>query len=382
MTSPGSKLFTSVGVGAIKTGHRVVLAPLTRYKADKEHVPYLPLVKEYYTQRGSTPGTLLITEGTYIAAKAGGYAHVPGIWSKAQIAAWKEITDSVHAQGSFIFLQLWSIGRAADPAQLLSEDPTFSYVSASDVGYTSRPDGPLPRPLTIEEIKEYVELYAQGAANAIEAGFDGVEVHSANGYLPDQFIQDVTNKRTDDYGGSIENRSRFVLEIVEAVVKRVGAQRTGIRLSPWGHFGEMGMKDPIPQFSHVISSLAAAYQDPPLAYLHLVEPRVHGNITRDPNEVGAHESNLPFRKLWRGSGRVTLLAGAFTKDIANQTLEAEEDETLLVVFGRHFISNPDLPVRLQRDIPLTPYNRETFYLVGENSPRGYTDPPFASQEGN
>ncbi|KAJ7058349.1 hypothetical protein C8F01DRAFT_1147949 [Mycena amicta] len=375
-----SKLFTPVNVGAISLQHRVVLAPLTRCKADTEHIPYLPLVKEYYTQRASTPGTLLITEATFIAARAGGYAHVPGIWSAAQIKAWKEVTAAVHAKGSFIFLQLWALGRAANHSQLLTEDESFPLVSASDVPYGPRTGAPL-RPLTIEEIKEYVELYAQAARNAIEAGFDGVEVHSANGYLPDQFLQDITNKRTDDYGGSIENRSRFVLEVVDAVVQAVGANRTAIRFSPWGQFAGMGMEDPIPQFSHTISALASTYQDPPLAYLHLVEPRVHGTVTRDPNEIGKHESNLPFRKIWRGSGRVMILAGAFTKEIAQSTLQGEEEEEgeqLLIAFGRWYISNPDLPARLKNDISLTPYIRETFYLVGENSPRGYTDQPFAN----
>ncbi|KAJ7058359.1 NADH:flavin oxidoreductase/NADH oxidase [Mycena amicta] len=376
-----SKLFTPVNVGAISLQHRprVVLAPLTRCKADTGHVPYLPLVKEYYSQRASTPGTLLITEATFIAARAGGYAHVPGIWSAAQIKAWKEVlVAAVHAKGSFIFLQLWALGRAANHSQLLTEEKSFPFVSASDVPYSK---GAPPRPLTKEEIKEYVELYAQAARNAIEAGFDGVEVHSASGCLPDQFLQDVTNKRTDDYGGSIENRSRFVLEVVDALVQAVGANRTAIRFSPWGHFAGMGMEDPIPQFSHTISAPASAYQD----HIHLVEPRVQGNVTRDPNEIGKHESNLPFRKIWRWRGRAMILAGAFTKEIAQSTLqgeEQEEGEQLLVAFGRWYISNPDLPARLKDDISLTPYIRETFYLVGENSPRGYTDQPFVTEGGD
>nr|GAT44830.1 predicted protein [Mycena chlorophos] len=341
------KLFSPLRVGPFELQHRVVLAPLTRYKGDAEHVPYLPLVKDYYTQRGSAPGTLLITEGTFIAGRAGGYAHIPGIWSKAQIENWKEVTASVHAKGS----------RRSELSLRLS---------------LGRPD------------QEYVKLYAQAARNAIEAGFDGVEVHSANGYLPDQFLQDITNKRTDSYGGSIENRSRFVLEIVDAVVKAVGAERTAIRFSPWGHFNEMGMDHPVPQFSHTISTLASTYQNPPLAYLHIVEPRVQGNVTRNPSDVGTTESNAEFRKLWRGPGRVTLLAGAFTKEIALKTLAGEQTEageTLGIVFGRLFISNPDLPRRLKEDIPLRAYDRTTFYLIGENSPRGYTDQPFADEDG-
>ncbi|KAF7305676.1 Oxidored-FMN domain-containing protein [Mycena chlorophos] len=380
--SPSAKLFAPTTVGATSLQHRIVLAPLTRYKADKEHVPYLPLVKEYYSQRASTPGSLLITEGTFIAAKAGGYTHVPGIWSKPQIQAWKQVTDAVHAKGSSIFMQLWALGRAASVKQLHADDPTFPYVSASAVPFTKgkRPS-PVPRALAVDEIKEYVELYAQAARNAIEAGFDGVEVHSANGYLPDQFLREVTNKRTDAYGGSIENRSRFVLEIVEAIVKSIGAQRTAIRFSPWGEISEVVSADPIPQFSHTISALKATYQNPPLAYVHLVEPRVEGITTRHPDSIKREESNLPFRRIWRGNGRTTILAGAFTKDIAQKTLEsAEEGENLIFAFGRLYIANPDLPARLTAGIPLNPYDRKTFYLIGENSPRGYTDQPFAGQE--
>ncbi|KAJ7058341.1 hypothetical protein C8F01DRAFT_1147928 [Mycena amicta] len=375
-----SKLFSPATVGAIPLQHRVVLAPLTRYKADKDHVPFLPLVKEYYSQRASTPGSLLITEGTFIAARAGGYAHVPGIWSPAQIKAWKEVTAAVHAKGSVIFMQLWAIGRSASYRQLLEEDPSFPYVSASDVPFSKSRN--TPRPLTVEEIKEYVELYAQAARNAIEAGFDGVEVHSANGYLPDQFLREITNKRTDQYGGSIENRSRFVLEIVEAIVKAVGAQRTAIRFSPWGEIGEIKSADPVPQFSHTISALASTYQSPPLAYVHLVEPRVQGVSTRDPDSIDTSESNLPFRRIWRGNGRTTILAGAVTGKIAQSTLEgAEEGENLLFAFGRLYIANPDLPARLRENIPLSPYDRSTFYLIGQNSPRGYTDQPFATKRG-
>ncbi|KAJ7117178.1 NADH oxidase family-domain-containing protein [Mycena epipterygia] len=238
-----SKLFEPLTVGTVALQHRVVVVPMTRLKASTEHVPYLPLVSEYYTQRASKPGTLLITESTFIAARAGGSAHVPGIWSPEQIAAWKVVTESVHAKGSFVFMQLWALGRSANSEYLATQDPTFPYVSASDVQQTGK-DKP-PRPLTVSEIKEYAGLYAQAAKNAVEAGCDGVEIHSANGYLPDQFLQDVTNKRTDDYGGSIENRARFVLEILGAVVSAIGAEKTAIRFSPWSPFQGMGMADPV-----------------------------------------------------------------------------------------------------------------------------------------
>ncbi|KAJ7080961.1 hypothetical protein B0H15DRAFT_475017 [Mycena belliarum] len=361
-----SKLFEPIQVGTLALQHRVVLAPLTRYKADEAHVPYLPLVAEYYGQRASKPGSLLITEATFIAACAGGYQYVPGIWSAAQIAAWKEVTSAVHAKGSFIFMQLWALGRAADCASLQSEDPSFPYVSASAVPLTGQ-SGPL-RALSMLEIKEYVSLYAQAAKNAIEAGCDGVEIHGANGYLIDQFLQDVSNERTDEYGESIENRARFALEVVDAVVAAVGAERTAIRFSPWSKFQDMGMPDPLPTFSYAISQLAARH--PGLAYIHLVEPRIYGNVTREEGTVGAHESNDELRALW--APRPLVRAGGFTRTEALAPAETGD----LVAFGRLYISNPDLPARLEKDVPVTPYTRSTFYLVGKNDPQGYTDHPF------
>ncbi|KAJ7749804.1 hypothetical protein DFH07DRAFT_828423 [Mycena maculata] len=367
MSTSTTKLFEPIKVGTVTLQHRVVLAPLTRYKATTEHVPYLPLVSDYYGQRASKAGSLLITEATFIAARAGGYPHVPGIWSPEQVKAWKVVADAVHAKDSFIFMQLWALGRAADPTQLKSEDPSFPYVSASDVQLTGKKEP--PRPLTVPEIKEYVGLYAQAAKNAIEAGLDGVEIHSANGYLLDQFLQDLSNKRTDEYGGSVENRARFTLEVVDAVVAAIGAERTAIRFSPWSLFQDMAMADPIPTFSYVISQLAARH--PNLAYIHLVEPRINGNTTRPEGEVGTHESNEALRAIW--APRPWIRAGGFTREGALEAAQSGD----LVAFGRLYISNPDLPTRLEKDIPLAVYNRETFYLVGENSPRGYTDQPFA-----
>ncbi|KAJ7727376.1 hypothetical protein B0H16DRAFT_1331597 [Mycena metata] len=367
MPSKTFKLFEPIKVGNATLQHRIVLAPLSRYKADEAHVPYLPLVSDYYAQRASRPGTLLISEATFIAARAGGYQHIPGIWSPAQIKAWKSVTDAVHAKGSFIFMQLWALGRAAEPEQLQSEDPSFAFVSASDVPLAGH--GGLPRPLTVPEIKEHIDLYAQAAKNAIEAGFDGVEVHSANGYLLDQFLQDVSNRRTDEYGGSVANRARFTLEVVDAVVTAVGADRTSVRFSPWSPFQEMGMADPLPTFSYVISQLAARHSG--LAYLHLVEPRIDGSTTMD-EPSSAHESNDPLRALW--APRPLIRAGGFTRDGAIKAAESGD----LVAFGRLYISNPDLPARLEREIPLNSYDRSTFYLIGENTPRGYTDHAFAT----
>ncbi|KAF8187963.1 FMN-linked oxidoreductase [Mycena galopus ATCC 62051] len=366
MSSTTSKLFEPIAIGTVALQHRVVLAPMTRLKSSESHVPILPLVAEFYGQRASKPGSLLVTEATYVAARGGGTAFGPGIWSQEQIAAWKTVTDAVHAKGSFIFMQLWALGRAAEYAQLQSEDPSYPYVSASDVPLTGYA-GPL-RPLTTTEIKEYVESFAQGAKNAIQAGFDGVEIHSANGYLLDQFLQDVTNKRTDDYGGSIANRARFPLEVVDAVVGAIGVERTAIRFSPWSPFLGMGMSDPLPTYTHIISELVARH--PGLAYLHLLEPRISA---ADPCPAPDGASNDTLRALW--APRPLIRTGGFTRESA---LEAAQSENTLIGFGRMYISNPDLPDRLQKDTPLSMYNRALFHVPGVDSPLGYTDYGFAA----
>ncbi|KAG6919055.1 hypothetical protein DXG01_009308 [Tephrocybe rancida] len=366
------QLYQPTKVGAATLSHRVVFAPLTRFRATKStHVPVLPLVKDYYAQRARVSGTLLITEATFVDRRAGGYHNVPGIWSEEQIAAWKEITNAVHAHGSSIFLQLWALGRVADPSVLASYDTPEPYplVSASDVPETGKP---APRPLSVDEIKEYTAYYARAAHNAVHrAGFDGVEVHGANGYLIDQFLQDVSNTRTDAYGGSVQGRSRFALEVVDAVVSAVGPERTAIRLSPWNPFQDMGMSDPVPQFSHLVTSLRDAH--PSLAYIHVVEPRINGNTDR---EHEAHESNDFLRAIW--GERPYISAGGHT---AESAVRAAERSTELVAFGRYYTSNPDLPLKLKHHIKLEPYNRGTFYVPGEHADAhvGYTDYPFAKE---
>ncbi|KAJ7131359.1 NADH:flavin oxidoreductase/NADH oxidase [Mycena epipterygia] len=369
-----SKLFQPIQLGNVFLKHRIVMAPLTRFRADEQHVP-LPHVREYYEQRASVPGTLLITEATYIAPRAGGYNHVPGIWSEAQIATWKQITDAVHAKGSFIYLQLWALGRAARPAELKAEDPSFPYVSASDIPLRERPASDIPpRPLTVAEIQEYTKLYATAASNAVhKAGFDGVEVHSANGYLLDQFLQDVSNNRTDDYGGSPENRSRFTLEVVDAVVAAVGPKKTGIRISPWNTYQDMGMEDPKPTFIYLVSQLAE--QHPELAYIHVSEPRIDATTLRDVVPEGW--TNDIFRDIWVSpqSNRRFISAGGYTRDLALEFADNKDD---IIAFGRRFISNPDLPDRLLHNIPLNDYDRKRFYGPSTTDPKGFTDYPFAS----
>ncbi|EIW56408.1 NADH:flavin oxidoreductase/NADH oxidase [Trametes versicolor FP-101664 SS1] len=364
MSEPGEavpKLFQPVKIGDVTAGHRVVLAPLTRCRANSKHV-HTDLAVTYYAQRASVPGTVLISEATFIAPYAGLYAHVPGIWSEEQIV------DAVHAKGSYIYLQLWALGRAANPAELREENPDYPYVSASDVPLPEKSDGEAPRPLTIPEIKQYVEAYAQAARNAVYgAGFDGVEVHCAHGYLIDQFIQDTSNKRTDEYGGSIENRCRFALEAIDAVVNAIGEAKTGFRLSPWSTFQGMRMADPIPTFTYLVTKLAQDYPD--LAFLHQVEPGVAGGWDIDAK---TGESNDFIRKIW--FPRPLISAGRYTRESAIARVEETGE---LTAFGRLFISNPDLPLRLRKNLPLNGWDRAVYHLPEE--PHGYIDYPFADE---
>ncbi|KAI5893070.1 FMN-linked oxidoreductase [Schizophyllum commune H4-8] len=363
------KLFQPVKVGKLTLAHRIVHAPLTRFRNTES--TYVPLanVKEYYEQRASTPGTLLISEGVVIYPEAGGCPYTPGIWSKEQIKAWKEVTDRVHAKGSFIYAQLWALGRAGSEATLKAADPSFDLVAPSAIPISGRNE--TPRPLTVPEIGQYVEWYAKAARAAVEeAGFDGVEVHCANGYLLDQFLQDVSNTRTDEYGGSVERRARFPLEVTSAVVNAVGADKVGVRLSPWNKFQDMRMKDPIPQFSYFTAQLKARHPD--LAYLHVVEPRISGIDDRTNEDIGAEEQNDFLREIWAPG--VVISAGGYTRETALKTADEKGD---LIGMGRWFISNPDLPVRWQKEIALSPYDRDSFYLHGNSTPLGYTDYTFA-----
>ncbi|KAL0961059.1 hypothetical protein HGRIS_006047 [Hohenbuehelia grisea] len=326
------KLFQPIKVGQIELQHRVALAPLTRMRTDTDHVPLLPTVLEYYQQRGRTPGTLLISEATLIAAKAGGYTNVPGIWSDAQISAWKQVTDAVHAEGSYIYLQIWAMGRTGKPEVLAAEG--YPYVSASDIPTDRRETA--PRPLTKEEIKEYVELFGTAASNAVhKAGFDGVEIHGANGYLVDQFLQDVSNTRTDEYGGSIENRARFGLEVLQIVVNAVGQDRTAIRLSPWNTFQGMGMADPKPTFSHFVKRITELW--PNFAYLHLTEEYNFMVDERDAAYPTPGKDNEFIRSIWGERPYVT--NGGHDLKSALETAETGA----IVAFGRSFISNVSSP---------------------------------------
>jgi NADPH2 dehydrogenase len=301
---------------------------------------------------------------------------VPGIWNEGQIAGWKKVTDAVHAKGSFFYIQLWALGRAAKPGQLAKEGVPEAYGAPSPIPLSTSNHPSPPHELTIAEIQEFVQLYATAAENAIKAGFDGVEVHSANGYLVDQFLQDVSNKRTDAYGGSVENRVRFAKEIVDAVVEKVGAKRAAIRLSPWSLFQEMRMEDPIPTFTHLVETLLTAHPD--LSYIHVVETRVDGGSTRIDSVVPTNESNDFIRDIVREKGQGTkfISAGGYTRESAIEAADVKGD---FVAFGRWFLANPDLPLRLKKDLPLNEGNRNTYYLHGNFTPLGYTDYPFVEK---
>jgi NADPH2 dehydrogenase len=357
-----SHLFKPLKIGNIEVNHRIGMAPLTRLRATDSRVP-TPLMKEYYSQRASVPGTLIITEGTVVSPSAsGGFATTPGIWSKEQITAWKTITDEVHRKGCFIFCQLFAMGRAADVEIARVEGISIVGPSAIPIGEGA----PIPRPMTIEEIKQSVQDFTTAAENAISAGFDGVECHGANGYLADQFIQDVSNKRDDKYGGSVENRSRFINDIMKAVVEAIGPERVGLRLSPWSVFQGMRMENPIPQFADVIDKASRLN----LAYLHLVESRVSG-----AEDCGGIEELDFAYKVWNGP---LLIAGGYDLVDAQKLVdEKHPDKDIVVIFGRHFIANPDLVYRFKEALELSAYDRNTFYR--SNSAVGYVDYPFSTR---
>jgi N-ethylmaleimide reductase len=294
----------------------------------------------------------------------------PGIYSEQQIKGWREVVDAVHAKGGLIFLQLWHVGRVShssfQPGGVLPVSPSAVPISAALKTMTA--DGKptsyeTPRALETDEIAGVVDSFRQAARNALNAGFDGVEIHGANGYLIEQFLQSHTNLRTDQYGGSIANRTRFLMEIAQAIIEVWGADRVGIRCSPYGVANDSGEADPMPLYSHVIKSL-----DPlGLAYLHFVEPRSSGAGRAEVNHQNVPSAMVLFRPIWSG---MLISAGGFTGDTADAAIAAGHADA--IAFGRIFISNPDLPRRLQRGYPLTPYNRATFY-GGEEI--GYTDYP-------
>lgn len=332
---------------------------------------------EYYSQRASAGGFML-TEATPISRYAAGYPGVPGIFTDTQIAGWRKVTDAVHAKGAFIYCQLWHVGRATVPSfidgkqALSSSDIPISGNGLDGTEYAVLP----PRPMSIEEIQDTVKEYAAAAKRAMDAGFDGVEVHGANGYLLDQFLHDNVNNRTDEYGGSIENRSRIVLEVLKAVANVIGSDRVGIRLSPYNYFQDTRDSNPNVHWSALCSLIANLPTESRPSYVHMVEPRFD-EVLDEEAKIGSLALEKPSLDVFRPTlkkGRVAFLAaGNFNVENAGPKLVADGADA--VVFGRWFIANPDLPRRLKEGLPLNPYDRTTFYGA-DPAEKGYTDYAF------
>ena len=361
------KLFTPLTLGPLALSHRVVMAPLTRMRASPDGNVPTALNALYYAQR-ATPGGLLIAEATPVSWQGHGHPNVPGIHTAAQVDHWRHVTDAVHARGGYIVLQLWHTGRVShsshqpDRAAPVGPSAIAAQGTTIDADWKSVPYE-MPRALELAEMQPLVDTWRQAAANALRAGFDGVEIHGANGYLLEQFLQSRSNTRTDRYGGSVENRCRLHLDIAAAVAQEVGPERTGIRLSPWGIANDSGEAEPLPLYTHLVRELAQLN----LVYLHLIEPRASGTGKADIFREGQPSAAQTFRPLWP---KVLIDAGNFDREGALQAVEDGRADA--VAFGRYFISNPDLPRRLQGGAPLTPYYRPTFYGGGEV---GYTDYP-------
>ncbi|PYE93709.1 2,4-dienoyl-CoA reductase-like NADH-dependent reductase (Old Yellow Enzyme family) [Rhizobium sp. PP-F2F-G38] len=346
-----SRLFDSLQVGALELPNRIIMAPLTRKRSGVARVPNA-MMAEYYRQRAGAG--LILSEATSVSPQGVGYWGTPGIWNDAQVQGWQQVTEQVHEAGGRIFLQLWHVGRISDPELLDGQLPVApSAIAAAGHVSALRPKRPhpVPRPLETDEIPGIVEDFRQGAERAKAAGFDGVELHAANGYLIDQFLQDKTNKRTDRYGGSVENRARFLLEIVDALIEVWGADRVGVHLRPRGEEHDMGDSNPKAIFGFVADELAKRK----IAFIFV-------------REIEAGDSLLGEIKR-RFDGPV----------IANELMSKNDGERLIeagdadaVAFGRDYIANPDLAERLQENLPLNTPNKDTFYGEGL---KGYTDYP-------
>lgn len=348
-------LFEPITVGALTLPNRIIMAPLTRCRASTGRVPNA-LMAEYYTQRAGAG--LILSEATCVSAQGVGYPNTPGIWSEEQVEGWNKVTEAVHAAGGRIFLQLWHVGRVSHPDYLNGDLPVAPSAFAPQ-GHVSllRPlrDFVIPRALDTAEIPQIIEDYRQGAENAKQAGFDGVELHGANGYLLDQFLQDSTNKRNDSYGGPIENRARLLLEVTDAAIAIWGSGRVGVHLAPRGDAHSMGDSDPLNTFGYVAEQLGQRG----IAFI----------CTRE--SLGENRISPALKKRFGG---VLIANEGFNRETAQQVVAAGEADA--VAFGKDFIANPDLPRRLQLNVPLNPYHTETFYSSGLQAPEiGYTDYP-------
>ncbi|XP_027355030.1 putative 12-oxophytodienoate reductase 11 [Abrus precatorius] len=348
-------LLTPYTMGNFSLSHRIVLAPLFRARS-YNNVPQ-PHAAIYYSQRASKGG-LLIAEANSISPTSQNHPNTPGIWSREQIEAWKPVVDAVHAKGGIFFCQICHVGRVSDP--------DFKPNGQAPISSTNKPlaqDGNdlKPRQLRTDEIPHIVNDFRLAARNAMEAGFDGVEIHGAHGFLIDQFLKDQVNNRTDKYGGSLENRCRFALEVVEAVVQEIGADRVGMRLSPFSDYNECVDSNPEALGLYMVKSL----NKHGVLYCHMVEPRwdISGENKESPYSL------VPMKKAFSGT---FIVAGGYDREEGNRAVI--ENRTNLVAYGRLFLANPDLPKRFELDAPLNKHNRDTFYT--SDPVIGYTDYPF------
>lgn len=363
-------LFDRFTIGDLTLPSRIIMAPMTRSRASMEGVPS-PLAPKYYGPRASAG--LIITEASQVSAQGVGYIRTPGCYTDEMMAAWRKVTDAVHAEGGRIFLQIWHVGRTSHPDFHGGALP----VAPSAIGY----DGEVfttegkktivtPRALETDELPGIVADFAAAARRAIEVGFDGVEIHGGNSYLLDQFLRDGSNQRDDDYGGEIENRARFPLEVTDAVIAEVGARRVGYRFNPL-NIPPFGMLDSDPKatFGHLTQALSARG----LAYLHVLEPiNMGGDVHGQEVSFEAPERLTPyFRTLFDGP---LMANGGYTKETANAALASGEAD--LISFGSTFLANPDLPERFHTDAPLNAPDPETFYQGEE---KGYTDYPTLTE---
>jgi len=369
------RLFQPHQMGPYLLPNRIVMAPLTRSRARQPGNVPSSLNACYYAQRASA--ALIVSEATQVSMQGQGYAWTPGIHSREQVEGWREVTDAVHKAGGRIFLQMWHVGRISHPAlqpdNMLPVAPSAIKPSGMAFIENDKGEGELvpfvtPRPLQTEEMPYVVRQYARAAHNAHSAGFEGLEVHGANGYLIDQFINSGTNKRTDAYGGSVENRARFLLEVIDAVTDIWSPDKVGVRLSPLGTFNDMSDDDPEATFGYIVEKLSGYG----LAYLHVINPAAAAIEKSAEPEAAAKRMLELIRKGYRGT---LILTGGFRQDTAEEWLQRGMAD--LIGFGRKFLANPDLPRRFHLNAPLNPDDPTTYYGGGE---KGYTDYPTLEQE--